>query len=520
MPSICYPATPAIAGVDAVFNTTANLGWNAGAASLHTASGNAYAEFSFGVSNVGSLAGFASAGAAVGAFNAITHGVLYAGDTLQVVESGGTVVDSGITPTSATIVRIWRTRGVVTYLVDGWSYVGMTPSTGDIQLAAVLYAAGDYVDNPQMVSTDLLTTRSSWGWSDDVTRRSMRAASPWGWATKVSLNDGDIHTVMDLSMSASDYPTGSLAGEVADLGVSAQAGFAGVEASGISFVTDMSGSAVGSSVIGGDTRADIPTYAIVAEDVYGYLAGEVADVSVLAVDTGEAYNAGSYTDGVYVLDQYLYDPVLYALLSEHMSVGDLIEVIIALDASLLDTLVALDEADATSVLYALINSGITMSDDAASTRATLLQYATNLVTGAVSRYEGFDFQGFCSVGMDTYGWKSDGLYKVGAETDNGALISAMVDFAANDFDTAQRKRMDAVFFGLSTDGDMLAKVTDDNGDSVTYRVMPRGSEARANMQRGDSSRYWRVQLQIIDATYAELDNVEWVVGATGRRTTR
>ena len=520
MPSICYPATPAIAGVDAVFNTTANLGWNAGAASLHTASGNAYAEFSFGVSNVGSLAGFASAGAAVGAFNAITHGVLYAGDTLQVVEGGAGGVDTGITPASDTVVRISRVRGVVTYTVEDWSYVSTVPSTGDIQLAAALYAAGDYIDNPQLVSIETLTARSPWGWSDDVTRRSLTADSAWGWTTSVSLNDGEIYTTIDIDMMASDYALGSLSGVVADIGVSAQAGFADVEASGISFVTEMSGSAVGSSVIGGDTRADIPMCAIVAEAVYGYLAGEVADVSVLAVDTGEAYNAGSYTDGVYVLDQYLYDPVLYALLSENLSVGDLIEVLIALDASLLDTLVVLDEADATSVLYALISAGISVSDDAGATRSTLLQYATNLVTGAVTRYDGFDFHGFCSVGLDTYGWKADGLYKIGAETDDGELISALVDFAANDFDTAQRKRMDAVFFGLSTDGEMLAKVTDDNGDAVTYRVMPRGSEARANMQRGDSSRYWRVQLQIIDATYAELDNVEWVVGATGRRTTR
>lgn len=520
MTKTCYPAVLDVPGIDAVFNTSANLGWNAGAASATAVAGGAHAQFSFGVSNVGSLAGFSPVGSAVGEFNAITHGVLYAGDTLQVVEGGSASVDTGITPTSGTVVRMSRTRGVVTYEVDDWSYVSAVHSTGDIQLSAALYAAGDYIDNPQFFGGTPLSARSSWGWSDDVTRRSLRADSVWGWTAAVELNDGEVYTTIDMDMVASDYVLGSLAGVVADISVDAQAGFAAIEASGISFAMELVGSALGQSVVGGDILADIPVYTVGAEDDYGYCTGEVADVSVIAVDTGEAPGSGSYTEGLYLRDRIAADPVLYALLSEHMSIGDLIEVIIALDASLLDTLVALDEADATSVLYALINSGIAMSDDAASTRATLLQYATNLVTGAVARYEGFDFQGFCSVGLDTYGWKPDGLYRIGAETDNGALISAMVDFAANDFDTTQRKRMDAVFFGLSTDGDMLAKVTDDNGDSVTYRVMPRGSEARANMQRGDSSRYWRVQLQIIDATYAELDNVEWVVGATGRRTTR
>lgn len=78
------------------------------------------------------------------------------------------------------------------------------------------------------------------------------------------------------------------------------------------------------------------------------------------------------------------------------------------------------------------------SDEATSVRGELLQYATNILTGAVTRYSGFGFAGFCAVGMDTYGWKTDGLYKVGAETDNGALISAIIDFAASDFDTTQR----------------------------------------------------------------------------------
>ena len=520
MTTICYPAIPGVPGVDAVFNTSANLGWNAGAASILAIPADGAAEFSFGVGNVGSLAGFAPAGAASGAFNAVTHGLLYSGDTIKVVEGGVQVADSGVVPATGLLVRISRVAGVVTYNVDGWVYTSASNSFGDVQLYAALYAAGDYIDDPSIWGGASIAADSPWGWSDDVTRRSMRARSSWGWSTVARLNDGEVYVEFDMDVLASDYAIGEMRVDAGGVQVAAQAGFSDVEASGVAFSVDMGVAAVGTSVIGGSTSDTIPLYVIGSEDEYGYISGDVADVSVLAVDTGEAPGTGSYTEGLYLRDIFYADPVVYALLSEELTVGSEFDVLIAMDANLFDTLVVLDEADATSVLYALISSGIQFTDDAGATKAALLQYATNLLTGAVTRYDGFEFSGFCSAGMDTYGWKADGLYKIGAESDNGARIAAMVDFSASDFGTTQRKRVDSVFFGIDTDGSLFAKVVDDNNNDTTYRVLPRGSESRANLRRGNSSRFWRLQLQIVDATYADLDNVEWVVGSTGRRTTR
>lgn len=80
--------------------------------------------------------------------------------------------------------------------------------------------------------------------------------------------------------------------------------------------------------------------------------------------------------------------------------------------------------------------------------------------------------------------------------------------------------MDNVFLGLSTYGQVFLRMTDDQNREVTYRAVQRGSEYRSNLQRGLSSRFWRMRLELVDASYADLDNVEWVTGATGRRTTR
>src|SRR5690606_9212591 len=155
-------------------------------------------------------------------------------------------------------------------------------------------------------------------------------------------------------------------------------------------------------------------------------------------------------------DWYMTDPVLYAALNDTLDIGDTIDLLLALDAGLVEYLIADGEVDATQVLQALLASGIQFTDNINSVRSAVLQYATNLRTGAVGRYEGFDFLGFSKVGMQTFGWKRDGLYRLGYAEDTGEEIQAMIDFAAEDFDTTHRKSIRALFFGVDTDGALYA----------------------------------------------------------------
>lgn len=517
--TVCYPAVAAVPGRDEAVNSASVSGWDAGGRSVATAADDLRAEFDLGASSVGALCGLAQADAQTGQFNNVQHGLLFAGGTIEVVESGVTKAVSGVSPAGVTAV-ITRRAGVVTYQVGAWSYTSLVASTGVVSLAAVLYLTGDYVDNPALAATASLSAESDWVWSDWTYQSRIAASTTWGWTASVDINNGYATDSVRVDVAAYDYDYGVLDGALTGDTLVAEGGFRQVDASGVTtvFTTGMAGQ--GTSLIVGDSATSMSFDMVSAEYEYGFGTMTLTGGAVYGVEFGEAPGSGTSAELLQAGDAYTTDPVLYAAITDTLAAGSVFDVLISMDGAMADYLVVGDAVDARAVLFAAIESGVVFSDEAASVRGELLQYATNVLTGAVARYSGFGFDGFCAVGMDTYGWKSDGLYKVGADSDNGTLISAIVDFAANDFDTAQRKRMDAVFFGLSTDGEMLAKVTDDNGDSVTYRVMPRGSEARANMQRGDSSRYWRLQLQIIDATYAELDNVEWVVGSTGRRTTR
>lgn len=517
---LCFPAIPYSPGRDAEHNTSANLGWNAGAVSIKVVPGDCSARFKIVTSSAGVLVGLAGAGAVSGAFNAVTHGVIYTGNTVRVVERGVEKADSGIELAAGTAIEIRRVGRKVTYSVDAWSYTSLIESGGEVRLAAVLYAAGDSVSDPVFQSIASMSVRSGWGWADEYSQGRLQAQSEWGWAGILEFNDARVSVELPLLARMSENDYGEMLIDVGGVEVEAQAGFAEVEFSMLSTVIPMSHLVTGSSVISGDINASLDLLALGADYDYGFMEADVGGVVVRGLDLGEAPGTGSYLEPLYLRDRYHADPVIYALISESLSVGSSLDVIIVVDAVLAEFLNIGGGVDANAILHALISSGVAISDNASQVARELLQYATNLATGAVSRYDGFDFRGFTKVGMQAYGWKRDGLYRLGVPGDDREVLSAVIELAAQDFGVANHKRLDSLLIGASTDGRMFVRITDDHGVSTTHPVQVRGSEARALLPKGRTSRFWRAQIIIEDATEARIDNVEWVVGTSSRRTTR
>lgn len=218
-------------------------------------------------------------------------------------------------------------------------------------------------------------------------------------------------------------------------------------------------------------------------------------------------------------DAYHYEPFVYAGISDVLIIGEDMDGSITIEAVLVDFLTALDQMGPAMTLQAMLTSSLTLSDTAGAASQAILQYATNLATGAVARYNGFDFDGFCRIGMETYAYKKGGLYKLDAETDDGVPISALLEFAAEALAGTLKSRLVALFYGLATDGQVFVRIIDDLDNEVVYRAKKRQSGYRTNPFQGVASRHWRMRLELVDATFAELDNVEWVAGSTGRRTT-
>lgn len=236
-------------------------------------------------------------------------------------------------------------------------------------------------------------------------------------------------------------------------------------------------------------------------------------IDIYAPDIANAY----LVDTIRFTDAGGADPSIYAGLVDSFELTTFASADTDIYAGMVDFLTVLDAGGAQMVIMAGLQSSVSLSSGAGAQNESLLQYATNIATGAVTRYDGFGFHGFCRIGMDTYGFKTDGLYKIGGERDQGASIPALVDLAAEDFDTPQGKRVGNIFMGLSTDGDVDVRTIEDGGQEMNYRGYQRRAEWRADFARGRASRFWRLRLEVIDATHAQLDNIEWVVAPTGRR---
>lgn len=249
-----------------------------------------------------------------------------------------------------------------------------------------------------------------------------------------------------------------------------------------------------------------------------YAPGDAIDVPSISSYVADISSA-SLEETLTASDGYYTDPYIYGGITDILTFSSAVGGAIEITAGLPEFLTVLDSTSPQLTLVAALTSTLAFTDTASASNQALLQYATNLVSGAVSRYNGFEFTGFCRVGMDTYGFKQDGLYKIGADTDDDAPITALIEFAAEALAGTMQSRLVALFYGLATDGQVFVRVIDDADREVVYRARNRQNQFRANPYQGINSRHWRMRLEVVDATYAELDTVEWVAASTNKRTT-
>ena len=107
------------------------------------------------------------------------------------------------------------------------------------------------------------------------------------------------------------------------------------------------------------------------------------------------------------------------------------------------------------------------------------------------------------------------------DTDDGQTIAALIDFGASDYGSAASKRISSIYAGINTDGAVYFRLTEAGGTERVYRAIEHTEEeARTRTAKGIASRHWRLRLELVDASFADLDNVEVEVGVGRRRVGR
>lgn len=533
---VCFPAVPGSPGQPGQVVNEDIRGWNGGARSIDSFAGDGYVRFRVAPRPVGVVAGFSNVDNSA-AFNEATHAFYAHGTTLQVVERGQVVATLPMSPADNPLLTIVRRGGMVAYYAgDSWAFISPSGSGGTVFLDAALYSSGDAVDSPMIGPLSELSDLVAFGAGAATLPAAQGVggenAYVTGGATLPALAGAGDATVVDYNAGAATLPATRGVGAdrpyiagAATLPAISAAGDSGFP----SFVT-ASGSAVIPPIYGAGVGypGDLGSGSVVLPAVFGYGADRPYAAGAGTLPSWRGYGddgpePGTYgvMEFIYLVDYLVSDPVIYAEIYDELGVASSATFLIVVDGTYYDGLLLTDTLSLVEILEAAINDGLVLNSGVSTTRQAMLQYAVNIATGALTTYQNFDFRGFVRLeDKRTFGWRPDGVYEIGGDTDDGARLNALLDFGATDFGTSFKKHVAAAFLGLGTDGCAYLRLTGDKKCERVYRVIQRDDICRSNPDRGITAREWHTVLEIVDATTADIDSIEWVVEVTSRRWTR
>ena len=141
-------------------------------------------------------------------------------------------------------------------------------------------------------------------------------------------------------------------------------------------------------------------------------------------------------------------------------------------------------------------------------------WAVNILTGAVSKYEAFNFNSISK----RFACSSSGIYRLGATSDNGTAISGFVETGKVDFGTSQKKRVTYSYIGKKG-GKLRLSVDADNTGYIKYdfRKTTQYENVRERLASGAQGRYWKFKLANINGCDAEVDSHEVFVDKLSRK---
>lgn len=537
----CYPEIQGQPGTKARLEREDRVGWDGAARSIDSIDADGYVSFYISGKPNGIVAGFARTNTGP-AITDITHGVYAHGSFLEIIESGTPVVVTGVSPATKPLIVVKRESGYVDYFVGEWHYRSETRSGGAAFLDASLYTTSDQVEDP-VISSDLSTFSADGTGGADISLPALNVFSGEGSGSS-----------SEVSLAALRFEiTASLTGmNRADTSLPALAVFSG-EGVGTSGILALPALTIDASqgalipVVGGVDGVLPPLYGA-AHGMTGTVGGVDRALPALAALVSDRVYGGSsltlapmYTysddgppDGTYGLMQYMYavdfaviQPTLFASITENLELEEADAVVVlSFVGSVFEGLQLSETITLTQMLQAIAEERLVVNSSTRQGTLEAIQYAVNIATGALTTYQGFDFQGFVKVGETAYGYRTDGLYKVRPGDDDGAGINAMVDFGVipitrdEDAPAMAKTHLHDAFLGLDSDGTSYMKLIADGGMERVYRVVDRGDASRSRFGKGITAREWRVKLELIGATDATLDGIEYLAAVSTRRWTR
>ncbi len=184
----------------------------------------------------------------------------------------------------------------------------------------------------------------------------------------------------------------------------------------------------------------------------------------------------------------------------------------------------LDAVEAASLSTQEAVETLRLSDALHQKDPSATAWVMNTETGAPYWYSNWQFSDMVQVGDKILAVGSEGLVVLGADTDAGETIDAVVQYGFTDFGSEQRKRLPEVVFGYTAETPMAVEVETYGQGYPPYeyqisaqRLSEQPNNGRLTPGKGLNARYWRIAVRNTDGGAFSVNSITATVAESTRR---
>jgi len=142
-----------------------------------------------------------------------------------------------------------------------------------------------------------------------------------------------------------------------------------------------------------------------------------------------------------------------------------------------------------------------------------IAYAMNVKTAEITKFTNYDFITIIRIGLDKYGVKPTGLYKIGGITDNGTAISASFTTHETRYDTNLLKRVPQVYI----DSESITTVQPIIDGKYHYIHDAGFGGHKTKLGRGYIGKWWQWKISNKNGASMRVGAIEAVIENMSRR---
>ena len=206
----------------------------------------------------------------------------------------------------------------------------------------------------------------------------------------------------------------------------------------------------------------------------------------------------SISDSFTATDTSLFDFLAFLQIADSLSITEITTPGLTINQTIADALAMADTIALQQFLQELIQDGLNIEVIVELDGELWECWCLNCSSFHPSVYSGYDYNSFAEFNNTVYGAKSDGIYELAGDTDNGTEFHSGIVLPQTNFGSAHNKRFRKAWFGVS--GDNLTMKMETKSGSKAFAM----TDMEMSITRNLKGRKWVIKLQDFD----ELDMAE------------